>query len=461
MQEVIGSTPLCSTTSQGKGSRYDSGFFRFVVFCRLQQFSAKNAVNDVKMPHNTGTKKTETMATFSHEVSPYRRRDGTYLIKIRMIHNGTTLRKPSGVYARSDQLTRDRKRLRDPALIDAVNRHVDRIRMAAAGVDGAMWMDAGALWSRISAAMESEKGFRLDFAAFAGTLTSNMEKGTAEGYKWAVRALQHFLGRDSVDVNEIDRAMVLGFREWLEAKNGKGCRSASAYLEKLRTIHGRARDLYNDPDTGLVRIPREPFKGAIPPQPSTAHRALSVDQLRMVLSSEPATKRGRMAKDVFQISFCLAGINTVDIYRLQRGDLRGGVLTYNRAKTDSVRPDQALMIVRVEPEAAEVMERWKGSKALMSFADRYCDFRGFNKAVNVGLKEVGRLAGVPGLTTLHARHSWATVARNVCGIPKDTVAESLNHAGRGSERVTDIYLERDFSRVWDANRKVLDLVFGC
>ena len=107
------------------------------------------------------------------------------------------------------------------------------------------------------------------------------------------------------------------------------------------------------------------------------------------------------------------------------------------------------------------MERWKGSKALMSFADRYCDFRGFNKAVNVGLKEVGRLAGVPGLTTLHARHSWATVARNVCGIPKDTVAESLNHAGRGSERVTDIYLERDFSRVWDANRKVLDLVFGC
>ena len=39
------------------------------------------------------------------------------------------------------------------------------------------------------------------------------------------------------------------------------------------------------------------------------------------------------------------------------------------------------------------------------------------------------------------------------------VGEALNHSPRGSERVTDIYVERDFSRVWDTNRKVLDLVF--
>ena len=310
--------------------------------------------------------------------------------------------------------------------------------------------------------MESEKGFRLDFAAFAGTLTSKMEKGTAEGYKWAVRALQRFLGRDSIDVNEIDRAMVLRFREWLEAKNGKGCRAASAYLEKLRTIHTRARDMYNDPDTGVVRIPREPFKGMIPTQPSTAHRALSMDQLRRVLASEPATSRGRMALDVFRLSFCLVGINTADLYRLVDGDLRGWVLTYNRAKTDSRRADKAMMSVRVEPEAMEVMERWRGSGgSLLSFRARYADFRAFNKAVNQGLKEVGRLAGVPGLTSYHARHTWATLARNACGGPRDVVAEALNHAGRGSERVTDIYLERDFSRVWDANRRVLDLVFRC
>lgn len=414
------------------------------------------------MPHNTGTKKTDTMATFSHEVSPYRRRDGTYLIKIRMIHNGTTLRKPSGVYARADQLTRDRKRLRDQALVDAVQAQVDRLRMEAAGVEGAMWMDAAQLWQRIERAMESKKGFRLDFVAFSDTFTEKMNRGTSDGYKWAVRAFCAFLGCDSVDVNEIDRRMVVSFRDWIEERNGKGCRAASAYLEKLRTIHSRARELYNDPDTGLVRIPREPFKGTIPPQPVTKHRALTLDQLRAVLACEPVTRRGRMALDVFRLSLCLVGINTSDLYALRKEDLRDGLLTYRRQKTRDRRSDGAEIRVRVEPEALDVLGRWPGSDAmLLPFSTMYADFKGFNKAVDAGLHAVGESVGVPGLTSYWCRHTWATLARNACGVPRDVVAEALNHAGRGSERVTDIYLERDFSRVWDANRRVLDLVFRC
>lgn len=52
----------------------------------------------------------------------------------------------------------------------------------------------------------------------------------------------------ATDGNGIDKTMVMGFREWIERRNGKGCRASSAYLEKLRTIHNRARDLYNDDD---------------------------------------------------------------------------------------------------------------------------------------------------------------------------------------------------------------------
>jgi hypothetical protein len=47
-----------------------------------------------------------------------------------------------------------------------------------------------------------------------------------------------------------------------------------------------------------------------------------------------------------------------------------------------------------------------------------------------------------------------------CGVPKDVVHEALDHASRGGERVTDIYIRRDFTMVWEANRKVLALVFG-
>ena len=398
------------------------------------------------------------MPTFSHEVSPYRRKDGTYLVKVRMIHNRRTIRKPTGIYATAGQLTKDKTRIKDAALLSAVNAAVDRIRMAAARVDGAEFMDASTLWRHVTARLEEERGFRLDFVAFADTLTAGMEKGTADGYKYALRAFLSFLGRSTIDINEIDRRMVEDFREWIEKRNGKGCRAASAYLEKLRYIHTRARERYNDDDTGLVRIPRQPFKkGTIPAQPQPRHKDLSVKELRNVFSTMPTTSRGRLALDVFRLQFYLIGMDTVDLYKLRKADLKDGVLTYNRAKTDSRRQDKAEMRVRVEPEASGLLQAYKGQKALMSFAERYGTFKEFNRACNVGLKEVAELAGLPTLATKWARHTWATIARNDCGIPKDTVAECLNHA---ADTVTDVYIAKDWARLWDVNRKVLDLVMS-
>ena len=45
--------------------------------------------------------------TFKYEVSPYKRKDGMLLIKIRMIHNKEVVRKSSSIYVSKDQLSRD------------------------------------------------------------------------------------------------------------------------------------------------------------------------------------------------------------------------------------------------------------------------------------------------------------------------------------------------------------------
>lgn len=395
------------------------------------------------------------MATFIHEVSGYRRHDGTYAVNVRVYHNGVTLRKALGIHAKAEQLNREKTKIRDAALLDAVRGAVDRIRMAAATVEGAAFMDAATLWRRVTAVMEEKHGFSLPFFAFSETVTARMEKGTADAYRYALNAFRSFLGRREVDVNEIDRAMVEAFRSWIERRNGKGCRASSAYLEKLRHIHNVARDTYNDDDTGIVRIPRRPFRGMVPPSPPSRHRALTLDQLRMVAASHPVTRRGRLAKDVFMLSFCLMGMNTADIYRMEGSDIRDGVLTYNRSKTDSRRSDKAVMCVRVEREAAEILSRWT-----LPFSSRYATPHNFNNAVDYGLDEVAALCGLDVLTSYYARHTWATLARNECRVPKDVVSECLNHASVGGERVTDIYIARDWTRVWEANRKVLDLVFG-
>ena len=402
------------------------------------------------------------MTTFAYEVSGFRRQDGTHLIKIRMTHRRKVIRKQTPIYVTRDQLSRDGKKVKDAAVLAAIDRHLTRLRTAVANIEGAEWMDAERLWQVLTEQAATEKGFRLDVYEFAERMTEGMERRTRLGYKYTLNALRKFTGRDRLDINEVTFEMLAAWKAWIEARNGKGSRSVSYYLEHLKTIHGEARSLYNDDDVGVVRIPRQPFrKGLIPPQPKTRHRALTVEQMKAVAACDPVTFRGKMAKDVFLLSFALVGMNTVDLYHLKKGDLKNGVLTYCRAKTDSKREDKALMSVRVEPEAAAIIERRKGIGGnLLMFSTRYGTDAEFNRAMNIGLKEVGRLCGVSGLTTYHARHTWATLARNEVGVTLGDVGEALNHSPRGSERVTDIYVERDFSRVWDTNRKVLDLVFG-
>ena len=55
------------------------------------------------------------------------------------------------------------------------------------------------------------------------------------------------------------------------------------------------------------------------------------------------------------------------------------------------------------------------------------------------------------------RHSWATIAVNQVGIDKYTVHSALNHLDE-TMKVTDIYIERNFSKENEANRKVIDYI---
>lgn len=395
--------------------------------------------------------------TFSYVIFPHhRRKDGTITVKIRMIHNSKVKYCSTSVAVTAQQLTKRMDKITDPRVLETVNAKLDEYRRAAALVDNAEWMSADMLWERLNEQLRIGHVFELDIYEYAEQKMSSMEPKTAEGYRTSLNMLRRFVG-DRLDVNDVTFQFLVKFREFIEQRTSKGSRAVSYYLSCLRHIHNLARAEYNDDDTGVVRIPRQPFRrGLIPPQPVTEHRVLTLQQLKALRDCWPVSERGRLAKDVFVLSFELIGMNTVDLYHLDKKSLKNDVLIYNRCKTDSNRPDKALMKVRVEPEAVKILRQHMGRRLLLDFADRYASHQNFNKAVNLGLKELGAMIGVEGLSTYYARHTWATLARNLCKIDKSTVHEALNHAPDKSERVTDIYVEKDWERIWDANRIVLD-----
>lgn len=128
--------------------------------------------------------------------------------------------------------------------------------------------------------------------------------------------------------------------------------------------------------------------------------------------------------------------------------------------------DKAEMHIRIEPQIMPLFEKYRDRTGgrLFSFYQRYSRGNNFNWALNEGLKAVDQLLrnmedfgelDVPEHITFYAaRHSWATIARSsALKIDKYTVHEALNHVD--SMKITDRYIERDWTTVWDANAAVI------
>jgi integrase len=81
----------------------------------------------------------------------------------------------------------------------------------------------------------------------------------------------------------------------------------------------------------------------------------------------------------------------------------------------------------------------------------------FNKNLNIGLKTVGKAVGINDLEFYQARHTFATLSRNLMKFSKGDVDEALNHVG--SFEVADIYIVKDFSIINDNNFKLIKKVF--
>jgi hypothetical protein len=153
-------------------------------------------------------------------------------------------------------------------------------------------------------------------------------------------------------------------------------------------------------------------------------------------------------------------MNTVDLYKAY--EYKSGRINYNRSKTEDRRDDEALISIKVEPEAMELFEKYrdKTGERVFCFYQMYSTMENFNSAVNKGLKQIGESLKIDvALSSYYARHSWATIARNDCGVSKDDIHLALNHVEEDL-KVTDIYIAKDWSIIDNANRKVINYLKG-
>lgn len=328
---------------------------------------------------------------------------------------------------------------------------------------------------------EQEKNQVIDFIKFSREWIASTTIKGAPNYTSAINALVRFIGKEELDVNLITTEFLDSFKTFLnkehetrtkkliqQGKRVPSNRSLSLYLISIKKLFNEAKKKYNKKDKNLILILHSPFDDfVIPKQEATRKRAILADIIKKVWKlpykdmkkGYKATCRYNLAKDCFILSFCLMGINSADLYNATKMD--GNTITYYRAKTKDRRLDNAKMMVNIPVIIQPIIDKYrdKTGKRLFNFYQYYCDEKGFNKAINYGLKEIGSILGIDDLEYYAARHSWATIALNKVGIDKYIVHAALNHID-DSMKVTDIYIERDFVNENKANAKVVRYVFG-
>lgn len=241
------------------------------------------------------------------------------------------------------------------------------------------------------------------------------------------------------------------FDAWMVDK-GLSVNSRISHISHLKSVFNRAIDeeLTDKYPFRRLKIKKEP----------TRKRSLPIEDLRKLFSYN-VKEWQKFYIDMFKLSFFLIGMNPTDMFSL--GNLVGGRAEYRRAKTGK------LYSIKVEPEAMEIIERWRGEKNLLCLADKWKNPHNFCTQINLNLSRIGERIHKPGapprveeviplfpdLSMYWARHSWATIAYEI-GIPVDVISQALGHSPTNT--TTEIYIRRDPKKVDAANRRVLDYV---
>ena len=271
---------------------------------------------------------------------------------------------------------------------------------------------------------------------------------TAETYTAALSSFMKFRDGQDILLCEINSDTMMLYEAWLKGK-GICPNTVSFYMRILRAVYNRAVE------KELVEQ-RHPFKHVYTGIDKTVKRAVPLKAIKCIKELD-LTLRPHLdyARDMFLFSFYTRGMSFIDMAYLKKSDLKNGVLTYRRKKTNQQ------LNIKWEKCMAEIVTKYINRSATQyllpiittPLVNERIQYRNALCRINVTLKEIARLANLPiPLTMYCARHSWASVAKSK-NIPLSVISEGMGH---DSEETTRIYLASLDSNVIDkANSLIL------
>lgn len=276
--------------------------------------------------------------------------------------------------------------------------------------------------------------------------------GTADAYTSTRNSFRSFLKNKDVKVSDITPRLIRRYADFL-AENRVSPNTVAYYMRNLKSVYNRIVSDGFKPDCDY------PFKEIRTAIAKTPKRAISRETLAQIATLEFDPVREsfmELARDIFMFSFYCRGSAFVDISHLKKSDINSGVIVFHRQKS------KQLVRIAVIEQLEELMMKYSNDTdyvfPLLDVTAPLPLYKQYKRAlqrINYGLKAVGKRIGLDyPLTTYLARHTWATLVKNL-GTPVSVISEGLGHS---SEKTTQIYLKEFDTDVLDkVNEEVANL----
>ena len=285
-----------------------------------------------------------------------------------------------------------------------------------------------------------------DFVAFFEDYGESRRTGkTQDSYAYAAKVLREYcearrLG--SLTFIDIDYSRLVDFARWFEST---GRSHATRHM-----LESYVRAAYRDAQKRrLVSRELDPYYDySIKPVPLKDIETLSAKEMHALMVCEPKLGGQRMGRDIALMSFYLCGANLIDLYEMKDGQ----ECVFVRHKIEH--RYQRELHIRIEPELAELVERYKGDGMLLSFKAKYKNYESFRHKIAHRLRKLSVELGFS-VTMPKIRRTWATIAGGL-ECPEIVINKSLGHLDSTVNR--RFYDDYDWSLTAKWNRKIIDYI---
>ncbi|MBD5306071.1 MAG: hypothetical protein HDS14_00360 [Bacteroides sp.] len=227
--------------------------------------------------------------------------------------------------------------------------------------------------------MSRNTGFIKDFAEeYIKRLEEDNRKSYASNMRYTLKYLMEYLGENMT----LQGFTLATLRRWENAlrKRGDSVTTINIRMSHLKALLNAAVA------EGLVTYKIFPFVGYKAPAKVIRDLCLSREEFEKLRTMTFESRRMRVARDLFMLSFYCGGMNLTDMVD---ADWSGDAVSFVRKKTASRTSGGAKVALTLQPEAKEIIEHYVTPEGKLDPGYNYTNYGDFRSYISKLLKTIG------------------------------------------------------------------------